>query len=99
MSYIGTVANYGGKQSSNTQNVKEFIVGVSGAIPWIYSKLPSGLRVITPSDSKKPVYINNDFYGTNVTLIQVNTNDILRFEVVKKTDGDEAILEYGIKLL
>jgi len=45
------------------------------------------------------VYINNDFYGTNVTLIQVNTNDILRFEVVKKTDGDEAILEYGIKLL
>jgi len=45
------------------------------------------------------VYINNDFYGTDVTLIQVNTNDILRFEVVKKTVGDEAILQYGIKLL
>jgi hypothetical protein len=45
------------------------------------------------------VYINNDFYGTDVRLIQVNTNDILRFEVVKKTDGDESILEYGIKLL
>jgi hypothetical protein len=60
MSYIGTVANYGGKQSSNSQSIKEFIIGVSGAVPWIYSKLPSGLKVITPSDSKKPVYINND---------------------------------------
>jgi hypothetical protein len=45
------------------------------------------------------VYINNDFYGTDVRLIQVNTNDILRFEVVKKTDGEEASLQYGIKLL
>ena len=45
------------------------------------------------------VYINNDFYGTDVRLIQVNTNDVLRFEIVKKTDGEEASLQYGIKLL
>lgn len=45
------------------------------------------------------VYINDDFYGSNVLVIQVNTNDTLRFEVVKTTNGVESTLEYGIKLL
>jgi len=26
MSLIGTVANYGGKQPSNTQNIKQFVI-------------------------------------------------------------------------
>ena len=99
MSYIGTVANYGGKQSSNSQNVKEFIIGVSGAIPWIYLKLPSGLRVITPSDSKKPVYINNDLivqgslYNTSdvnlkenmIPLSENNKNKVLSLKPMEYT--------------
>jgi hypothetical protein len=29
------------------------------------------------------VYINNDYYGTNVSQVQINTNDIVRIEVVR----------------
>jgi hypothetical protein len=28
------------------------------------------------------VYINNEYYGDNVNLIQINTNDILQIEIV-----------------
>ena len=92
MSYIGTVANYGGKQSSNSQNVKEFIVGVSGAIPWIYSKLPSGLRVITPSDSKKPVYINNDLIVQGSLF---NTSDVnLKENIIPLSENNKTKLTF-----
>jgi hypothetical protein len=62
MSLIGTVANYGGKQPSNTQDIKQFVVGGGGYVVWIYKKLPTGLQVITLADSKKSVYLNNDLY-------------------------------------
>ena len=62
MSLIGTVANYGGKQPSNTQDIKQFVVGAGSYVVWIYKKLPTGLQVITPADSKKSVYLNNDLY-------------------------------------
>jgi hypothetical protein len=29
------------------------------------------------------VYINNDFYGTNIQVIQITTNDVLRIQVTK----------------
>ena len=30
------------------------------------------------------VFINSDYYGSDVTLIQITTNDTLRIEVVQK---------------
>jgi hypothetical protein len=33
--------------------------------------------------SSYDVYINNDYYGTDITQIQINTNDVVRIEVVK----------------
>jgi hypothetical protein len=45
------------------------------------------------------IYINGDFYGSNVNLIQVNTNDILRIDIVSSDPSLESKLEYGIKLL
>ena len=41
------------------------------------------------------VYINNDYYGSNLSMIQINTGDVLRFNIVK-TDG---ILESTIQLI
>ena len=38
------------------------------------------------------VYINGDFYGTNVEVIQITTNDVLRIEVVKEGLGESTIL-------
>jgi hypothetical protein len=45
------------------------------------------------------VFINDNFYGTDVNFIQVNTNDILRIDIEPTTAGLQSVLEYGIKLL
>jgi hypothetical protein len=36
------------------------------------------------------VFINNDYYGTNITEIQLNTNDVLRLVVVKTDNTQES---------
>ena len=101
MSLIGTVANYGGKQPSNTQDIKQFVVGAGSYVVWIYKKLPTGLQVITPADSKKPVYLNNDLY-VNGSIY--NTSDaILKENVVTLSERSKANLlnlkavEYSFK--
>ena len=40
------------------------------------------------------VYINNDFFGTNVDNIQINTGDVLRFEIIK----NDSMMESSISL-
>jgi len=102
MSLIGTVANYGGKQPSNTQDIKQFVVGAGSYVVWIYKKLPTGLQVITPADSKKPVYLNNDLY-VNGSIY--NTSDaILKENVVALSESSKANLlnlkavEYSFKV-
>jgi hypothetical protein len=62
MSLVSTVANYGGRQPDNTQNIKQFIVGVGNQVVWVYKKLTNGLIVQTPADRLKPVLINSDLY-------------------------------------
>jgi hypothetical protein len=62
MSLIGSVANYGGRQPSNTQHIKQFVISGTNAVVWIYKKLTSGLKIITPNDNKNPVLIDNDLY-------------------------------------
>jgi hypothetical protein len=65
MSLVGTVANYGGRQPSNTQNIKQFVISTTnGIVSWIYKKLISGLKVITLNSNKYPVLIDNDLYVT-----------------------------------
>jgi hypothetical protein len=41
------------------------------------------------------VYINNDYYGSNLSMIQINTGDILRFNINK----DDSMLESTIQLI
>ena len=64
MSIISTVANYGGKQPSNYQDIKQFVVSptVSPA-EWIFSKITTNGEIyITPANRKKSVYIYTDLY-------------------------------------
>ena len=61
MSLIGTIANYGGRQPDNTQNVKQFISS-GDAVIWTYKKMSTGINVITPVDKKRAVLIDNDLY-------------------------------------
>ena len=45
------------------------------------------------------VYINNDYYGSNVNLIQINTGDVLKFEITKNDLLDESTLTLISKVI
>ena len=45
------------------------------------------------------VFINEDYYGSDLTLIQINTNDILKIVVVKEDDTKESSIELFYKLI
>jgi hypothetical protein len=40
------------------------------------------------------VYINGDYFGTDVQNIQITTNDILRIDVVKTDDNEDATIQF-----
>jgi hypothetical protein len=40
------------------------------------------------------VYINGDYFGTDVQKIQITTNDILRIEVIKSDNTKESTIEF-----
>ena len=45
------------------------------------------------------VYINDDYYGSDVSLIQITTNDILRIEVTKIDNTQESKITFNNKLV
>ena len=45
------------------------------------------------------VYINNDYYGTDLQIIQITTNDILRIEVTKNNNTQDANILFENKLI
>lgn len=45
------------------------------------------------------VYINNDYFGTDVNLIQISTNDILRIEVEKTDASQQSNISFDCKLV
>jgi hypothetical protein len=45
------------------------------------------------------VYINDDYYGSDVSLIQITTNDILRIEVTKNNNTQESKITFNNTLV
>ena len=45
------------------------------------------------------VYINDDYYGSDVSLIQITTNDVLRIEVTKNDNTQESKITFDNKLV
>ena len=45
------------------------------------------------------VYINNDYYGSDLQKIEITTNDILTIEVTKNDNTVEANILYENKLI
>lgn len=45
------------------------------------------------------VYINGDYYGSDLQRIEITTNDILRIEVTKNDDTQESLVTYENKLV
>lgn len=40
------------------------------------------------------LYINDNYYGTDVLNFQLNTNDIIRVEIIKDDDNEDATIEF-----
>jgi hypothetical protein len=53
----------------------------------------------TTNVSSYNVFINNQYYGTDVNEILINTNDVLRVEVVKQNNLLESKILFTNKLL
>ena len=49
--------------------------------------------------SSYDVYINDDYYGSDVNLIQITTNDRLRIEVIKNDDTQDGVINFENKLV
>jgi hypothetical protein len=49
--------------------------------------------------SSYDVYINDDYYGTDVQKIQITTNDVLRIDVVKENNSNDALIQFDSKLV
>jgi hypothetical protein len=45
------------------------------------------------------VYINNDYYGSDLDLIQINSGDVLRLDVVKNNNLLESTIQFIDKIL
>jgi hypothetical protein len=45
------------------------------------------------------VYINNDYYGSDLQNIQITTNDVLRIDVTKNDDTQDANILFENKLV
>lgn len=41
------------------------------------------------------VYINNDYYGSDISQIQINTNDVLRLVVTKNDNSLEGVIKFN----
>lgn len=53
----------------------------------------------TDNISTYDVYINNNFYGSNIQVIQITTNDVLRIELTKIDNTKESIIKFDNVLL
>ena len=45
------------------------------------------------------VYINDNYYGSDVEVIKITTNDVLRIEVTKLNNNNEALIVFDNKLV
>jgi hypothetical protein len=69
----------------------------------IYEKVFEYTSNLTLFDKKNvesyDVYINDDFYGSDISTIQINTNDKLRVEIVPSDDSKNSVIIFDCKLL
>jgi hypothetical protein len=45
------------------------------------------------------VYINDNFYGTDNSEIQINSNDVLKIDIIKEIIGDTSFIIFNQELL
>jgi hypothetical protein len=86
------------KDTSVEKEPKEvlFVVG-NDVISQVFDYIADIKIVGTENIESYDVFINNDYYGTDISTIQINTNDVLKFVIVKTNVNLESkILLYGV---
>jgi hypothetical protein len=82
----------------NFENNFLFVVGNTTLVDVI--DFTANMKLVgTENISSFDVYINNDYYGGNVNLIQITTNDTLRIQVVKEDNTLEGKIVFENKLV
>ena len=66
-----------------------FVVG-NTTLSQLYNYTSNIIVGDTDNVNTYDVFINNDFYGSDVSEIQINTNDVLRFVIEKNDDALES---------
>lgn len=80
--------------------IKEFIFSSGVTINNYIFDCTSNISVgQTTNIETYDVYINDDFFGTNVGEILINTGDNLRIEIVKNDNGEVSIIPLDITLI
>ena len=82
----------------NFKNNFLFVVGNTTLVDVI--DFTANMQLIgTENISSYDVYINNDYYGSDVNLIQITTNDTLRIQVVKEDNSLEGKIIFENRLV
>ncbi len=92
MSVLSTSSNYGGRVADNQQGIKQFYTSDTNTVHWIYKTLISKLVVITPQNSKKTVYIDNDLIVNRNLYVNgsiYNPSDERLKENIKEIDSEQ----------
>ena len=75
-----------------------FIVG-NNIITEIFEYTTNSSITSTDNVDTYDVFINNDYYGSDINEIQINTNDVVRFVVTKTDNTQEAIIKLSNLLI
>jgi hypothetical protein len=82
----------------NFENNFLFVVGNTTLVDVI--DFTANMQLVgTENVSSYDVYINNDYYGSDVNLIQITTNDTLRIQVIKEDDSLDGKIIFENKLV
>jgi hypothetical protein len=82
------VANYGGRQPDNVQNIKQFVINSPSIVSWIYKKITNTMFV-TPSDQMTNVFIPKDLYVSGTLNSTSDANIKENVTPISDTDCDK----------
>ena len=85
-----------GKRKKINESVSDqalFLVGVT-SLTQLFNYVVDIKIGLTQNIESFDVYINDDYYGSDLDLIQINSNDVLRIDIVKKDDSLESTIQF-----
>jgi hypothetical protein len=103
---FSAVGNYSGRQPSNKQSVKQFVVSVQSFVNWIYKNNKTTITPSTETDVLIPknLYVNGSIYNPSDIKLKYNiseisnefANNITSLEPVQFKYKNDQKIHYGL---